>query len=96
MNSQLHNLIGQKTIQNNQLYILIEVIDDGPLLVFQCQSTDGANKKQIQHDQHGNAKRRSFPTITISCLNELKTDLHPTLKELLAPAEHANLLSQLL
>jgi len=91
MNSQLHNLIGQKITQNNKLCMLIEVIDEGPLLVFQCQS-----KKEIQHDQHGNAKRRSLPTFTINCLNEFKTDLHPTLKALLNAHQQKQILSELL
>jgi len=90
MYTQLHNLIGQKITHNNQLCILIEVIDSGPLLVFQCQ-----NKKQIQHDQHGNANRKSLPTFTIQCVNELNTDLHPILKSLLDDQYHAALLKQL-
>jgi len=94
MHSQLHNLIGQKIIHNNALYVLIEVIDSGPLLVFQCLEKNTKNKK-IQHDQHGNAHRRSPPTFTINCLNEFKTDLHPTLKELLGSQEQSRLLKQL-
>jgi len=90
MYTQLHNLIGQKIIHNNQSCILIEVIDSGPLLVFQCQS-----KKQIQHDQHGNARRRSLPTFTIKCVNEFNTGLHPVLKDLLSEQEHSALLKAL-
>ncbi|VAW58566.1 hypothetical protein MNBD_GAMMA08-168, partial [hydrothermal vent metagenome] len=62
-----------------------------PSLVFQCQT-----EKQIQHDQHGSAHRRSMPTFTIHCLNEFKTDLHPVLKTLLNKAEQKRLLQQLL
>ncbi len=91
MYSQLHNLIGQQITHNNKPCALIEVIDDGPLLVFQCHAI-----KEIQHDQHGNANRRSHPTFTIHCLNELKTDLHPVLKELLSATEQQSLLSQLM
>jgi len=91
MHNQLHNLIGQQITHDNKLCMLIEVIDDGPLLVFQCQSS-----KKIQHDQHGNANRRSLPTFTIHCLNEFKTDLHPVLKEILNDVEQANLLNKLI
>ncbi len=91
MYSQLHNLIGQQITHDNERCILIEVIDNGPLLVFQCPS-----KKQIQHDQHGNANRRSSPTFTIHCLNESKTNLHPALKELLDETEQSTLLALLI
>ena len=91
MHIQLHNLIGQQITHDSKLYMLIEVIDDGPLLVFQSQ-----NKKEIQHDQHGNANRRSPATLTISCLNEFKTDLHPVLKELLSSDQQTDLLNAIL
>jgi len=95
MHLQLLELIGQKIIHDNKPCILIEVIDDGPLLVFQCpNNTD--NKKQIQHDQHGNAKRRTLATFTIHCLNEMKNDLHPVLKQLLNQKQQQHLLDELL
>ncbi len=90
MITQLHNLIGKEIIHDNKPCVLIEVIDDGPLLVFQCQS-----QKQIQHDQHGNASRRLLPTFTINCLNEQRSDLHPALKELLDETQQKSLLAQL-
>ncbi|RDH81046.1 MAG: hypothetical protein DIZ80_13060 [endosymbiont of Galathealinum brachiosum] len=90
MHSQLHKLIGQQITHDNKSCMLIEVIDNGPLLVFQCLA-----KKEIQHDQHGNANRRSLPTFTIHCLNEFKTDLHPVLKELLSTTEQKTLLNKL-
>lgn len=90
MHTQLHNLIGQQITHDNKLYMLIEVIDDGPLLVFQSQSN-----KKIQHDQHGNANRRSLPTITIHCLNEFRNSLHPVLKDLLTEADQISLLNNL-
>ncbi len=90
MHIQLHNLIGQQIIHNSKLYILIEIIDNGPLLVFQCQT-----EKEIQQDQHGNANRKSFPTFTIHCLNESRTDLHPVLKEMIHETEQIHLLNKL-
>lgn len=71
--------------------MLIEVMDDGPYLVFQCQT-----KKEIQSDQHGNAQRKSLPTYTIHCLNELKDDLHPIIKQLMPEAEQKLLLNTLI
>jgi hypothetical protein len=91
MISHLRRLIGQQITHNNKLCRLIEVIDDGPYLVFQCQ-TD----KKIQHDQHGNANRRALPTFTIHCLNERKSDLHPVLNQLLNETEQTRLLNELI
>lgn len=91
MHNQLHNLIGKKITHDNKLCMLIEVIDDGPLLVFQCQ-TD----KKIQQNQHGNANRKSLPTFTIHCLNEFKTDLHPVLKSILDDTQQDTLLNSLI
>ena len=89
--SILHNLIGAEFIQNNETCILIEVIDEVPSLVFQCNST-----KTIQCNQHGNAHRKSLPTYTINCLNEFKTDLHPVLKNLIPETQHQQLLNTLI
>lgn len=83
----LYDLIGEKIIHNNQQCVLIEVLEDGPHLVFQCESG-----KEIQCDQHGNAHRKSLPTYTIHCLNEGKTDLHPVLNSLLSEEQHKHLL----
>ena len=91
MQTRLHTLIGEEIQYNNNTCVLIEVIDDGPSLVFQCMA-----QKTIQHDQHGNANRRSLPTFTIGCLNELQTELHPVLKELLNEADQLTLLSELI
>jgi len=91
MYSQLHNLIGRQITHDNQLCTLIEVIDNGPRLVFQCQT-----EKRIQCDQHGNANRKCLPTHTIHCLNEQGDALHPVLMELLDEKQQATLLKQLL
>ena len=90
MYALLHNLIGREITHNNKSCTLIEIMDDGPYLVFQCQ-----NEKTIQCNQHGNAHRKSSPTYTIHCLNDLKNDLHPILKNLLPEAEQLSLLDTL-
>ena len=90
MHKLLHNLIGQQITHEKKLHMLIEVMDDGPYLVFQCQQD-----KTIQCNQHGNAHRKSSPTYTIHCLNELKDDLHPVLKELLSKEDQKQLLDTL-
>lgn len=78
MLTQLYDLIG-KTIQyQGETCQLIEVMEHGPHLVFQCKTS-----KSIQCNQHGNANRRTLDTYTIHCLNEHKSDLHPVLKTLL-------------
>ena len=91
MYKQLHKLIGQQITHDNKLCVLIEIIDDGPYLVFQCQQ-----KKTIQCNQYGNAHRKSAPTYTIHCLNDLKNDLHPVLKNLMPEAECEKLASELI
>lgn len=87
MHKQLHNLIGQQITHEKKTHVLIEVMDDGPYLVFQC-----LQGKTIQCNQYGNAHRKSAPTYTIHCLNELKDDLHPVLKNLLSKEEQKQLL----
>ena len=90
MLKQLHALIGQRITHNNKLCVLIEIIDDGPYLVFQC-----LQDKTIQCNQYGNAHRKSAPTYTIHCLNDLKDDLHPVLKDLIPEIEREKLVSEL-
>jgi len=78
-------------MHENKSCMLIEVMIDGPYLVFQCQS-----QREIQCNQHGNAHRKAAPTYTVHCLNEHKNDLHPVLKELLPEQEHSSLLESLI
>jgi len=87
MHKLLHNLIGQQITHEKKLHVLIEVMDDGPYLVFQCRQD-----KTIQCNQYGNAHRKSAPTYTIHCLNEYQDDLHPILKNLLSKEEQKQLL----
>ena len=91
MIEQLYDLIGQKVIHENQHCTLIEVLEDGPHLVFQCQS-----HREIQCNQYGNPHRRSLPTYTIHCLNEQGNHLHPVLRNLLDDSQQAQLLELLL
>ncbi len=91
MIKQLYKLIGEKIIHDQQQCTLIEVLEDGPHLVFQCQG-----EKSIQLNQHGNAHRKSSPTFTIHCLNEFRTDLHPALKKLIRTDQQPALLEYLL
>ncbi len=91
MLTTLYELIGQKVVHNDRQCMLIEVIEDGPHLVFQCQSG-----KEIQCDQHGAAHRKTLPTYTIHCLNEQKSDLHPVVCELLTDEQKQALLDALL
>jgi len=90
MHNQLYNLIGQQIVHEGKVCILIEIMDDGPSLVFQCNS-----EKKIQCNQHGNAHRKSSPTYTIHCLNEQKDDLHPVLKSLIPDTEQIQLMKDL-
>lgn len=58
---QLHGLIGARARYQNELYEILEILeDDPPSLVLQnCRQTT------IQADQHGEAHRRVPETVTI-------------------------------
>jgi len=71
---------------------LIEVLEDGPALVFMCLE----HTTTIQSDQHGGAHRRVHETHTVPCLSEIHEDLHPVVKEVFPDEIHADLLSFLL
>ena len=92
MLNHLHQLIGIEITVNGSQCQLIEVLEDGPALVFMCMD----HSKTIQSDQHGGAHRRVQKTYTIPCLSEIHNDLHPVTKEILPIEIHAEFLEFLI
>lgn len=59
--NHLHHLIGARARYHNELYEVLEVLDDDPpsLVLQNCRHTT------IQPDQHGEAHRRVPETVTV-------------------------------
>jgi len=92
MISQLHLYIGNEITINGSRCQLIEILEDGPALVFMCME----HHLSIQGDQHGTAYRKVNKTYTIPCLSEIKNELHPAAKDILPDHIHHQLLAFLL
>ena len=84
----LHQYIGLEIEYNESQCQLIEVLEDGPALVFLCKG----RTTTIQTDQHGGAHRRVHETYTVPCMSEIHEDLHPVVKQILPDEIHADLL----
>lgn len=60
-NIYLRKLIGGRARYHDEIYEIIEVLEDGPALVLQ-----NYDHKTIQADQHGEAHRRVPETVTLT------------------------------
>jgi len=75
---QLRNLIGRKALYQGTRCTVIEVLENGPVLVLEaCHQVT-----TIQPDQMGEAHRRVPHTISIPLLNKNKTEFSPAFLEL--------------
>ncbi len=92
MLDHVQQYIGREITYKGSRCQLIEILEDGPALVFMCLE----HTTTIQSDQHGGAHRRVHETHTVPCLSEIHEDLHPVVKEVLPVEIHARLLSFLL
>ena len=92
MLDHLHQYIGNEIVYKNNRCQLIEVLEDGPALVFICLE----RKTSIQSDQHGGAHRRVHETYTVPCMSEIHDDLHPVVKEILPDEIHTEFLEFLI
>ncbi|MDH5570233.1 MAG: hypothetical protein OEY89_00625 [Gammaproteobacteria bacterium] len=88
----LHQYIGLEIDYNGTQCQLIEILEDGPALVFMCMGQGTT----IQTDQHGGAHRRVHETYTIPCISEIRDELHPVVKQILPDDIHTELLEFLL
>ena len=86
---QLHQYIGCEITYEGTRCQLIEILEDGPSLVF----LNLEHSTSIQSDQHGCAHRKVQKTYTVPCLSDVHDDLHPVVKEVLPEEIHAELLA---
>lgn len=70
---KLRGLIGTRLQHQGQACRIIEVVEPGPILILQCENTDGV----IQANQYGDATRRVPRTISVPVLSEDGSELHP-------------------
>lgn len=68
---QLRGLIGIRLYHKNQLYQVIEVLEDGPSIVIQH-----LQELSIQNNQHGEAQRKTPLTHTIPVLTADRKSIH--------------------
>ena len=89
MLKELYQYIGQSIIHDGMRCQLIEILEDGPSLVFNCPE----KKSSIQTNQHGDANRKAPSTYTIPLLSTIHNDLHPVVKELIPDEQHKDFLA---
>jgi hypothetical protein len=82
MVKELYQYIGNSIIYDGMRCQLIEIIEDGPSLVFTCPEQAAS----IQANQHGDAGRRAPNNYTVPLLSEIQRDLHPAARALI-PAD---------
>ena len=82
MLKELYQYIGQSIIYDGMRCQLIEILQDGPALVFSCPD----QKASIQVNQHGDASRRTPNNYTVPLLSSIHNELHPAARELI-PAD---------
>lgn len=76
---ELYLYIGQTIVYEGTRCQLIEILEDGPSLVFSCPD----HKATIQTNQHGDANRRTPENYTVPLLSSVHNDLHPAARELI-------------
>ena len=79
MLKELYQYIGQSILFDGMHCQLIEILEDGPALVFTCPD----QKASIQANQHGDASRRTPNSYTVPLLSSVNDDLHPAAKALI-------------
>lgn len=70
---KLRGLIGTRLLHQGQSCRIIEVVEPGPMLILQCENSNG----MIQPNQYGDATRRVPKTICVPVLNEDGSEFHP-------------------
>ena len=74
----LRELIGTRVQYQEQTCQIIEVLEDGPMLVLQC----GNHEQVIQTNQYGDATRLAPKIISVPVLSEDGADYHPQFRQL--------------
>ncbi|MFP4080623.1 MAG: hypothetical protein ACLFMW_01740 [Ectothiorhodospira sp.] len=88
----LGTLVGREMEAEGVRLQVIEILDTHPLPRVVVGEIHG--HAQIQADQHGDPRRRTRRTHTLSLLDEEGTDLHPVIRALAGP-ERARRLREL-
>ena len=70
---RLRACIGREVICAGERCAVIEVLEDGPMLVLSCLS----GTTVVQANQHGDATRRVPQTRTVPVINPVDGQLHP-------------------
>jgi hypothetical protein len=76
--TRLRDLIGTRLQHQGMQCRIIEVLEPGPVLVLQCENSNGV----IQPNQYGDATRRVPKTISLPVLTEDGSELHPLFRML--------------
>ena len=75
----LYQYIGHTIVFDGKRCQLVEVLEQGPALVFLCPDEIGS----IQANQHGDAGRRTPNHYTVPLISELGDQLHPAAQALI-------------
>lgn len=75
---QLRQMIGLQVRYRNDLWQVIELLEDGPTLVLEGL----AGRKVVQGDQYGEGYRRAPRRLTVPLLDRAGEALHPDFLEL--------------
>lgn len=75
---RLRALIGSEVICDGEPCVIVEVLDDGPMLVLSCLS----GTTVVQANQHGEATRRVPRTRTLPVYSAENGGLHPAFLKL--------------
>ena len=84
MLKELYQYIGCSITHDGRYCQLIEILEDGPSLVFKCPD----EQLTIQTNQHGDASRKVAGTYTVPLLSSIHHDLHPVVKTLIPEKHH--------
>lgn len=79
MIKELYQYIGQTIVFDGKRCQLIEILEDGPSLVFTCPG----QKASIQANQHGEASRRTPDSYTVPLMSSVEQGLHPAARALI-------------
>ncbi len=69
---QLRQLIGARVRYLEDIWQIIEILDDGPTLVL-----ESLQRRVVQHNQYGEGHRRVPQRLSIPVLGHDQQDLHP-------------------
>jgi hypothetical protein len=84
MVNELYQYVGSSIVFEGMRCQLIEIIENGPALVFTCPE----QTKPIQANQYGDAGRRAPNNYTVPLLSECHPGLHPAAEAVIPQHRH--------